>query len=457
MRRVVAGWLLAASYLLVLLGAAPTARAQDVDHPMVARDPRAPQGPLISDATPDGFALNVGTRDGAARAARLLVFDAAERPTPGTPPHKLAESPPAPWHFLRITGLAPAHRYRYRLLLDEHPDFDGEVSTAPAPDAQAPLLFAIFGDERGDEGVGAGAHAIVQAVLAEAPDLVIGTGDLVNEGGKPEDWLALLRNHGPMLAQIPYYPALGNHELIGDPDGVTWRRVFPRAAAGHYVVRYGPALLLFLDGNRPGDSAQTQFLAKELERAAADPSVQARLVILHQPPLSASLHCGSASHMTEWISLWERHHVDAVIAGHDHAYQRLERNGIAYFVSGGGGAPLYPIGSCGGPDEPALQRYESAHHYVLLRITPRQPGGRAAITLSARAPNGPVLDDVTLPLGRAPVMAFEPQPLGPGQRPTRRLHRGYLTYALRQVGPTLILVLAALLVSVVAWRFARRR
>lgn len=434
------------------------ARALDIDHPSVGPDPRAPQGPLVSDVGPDHFALNVGSRDGTPRAASLLVYDAATRPTPTTPPLQLRESAPAAWHLLSVTGLVPGHRYRYRLLIEDHADLDGEVSTAPAPDSPSPLLFAVFGDERGagELAVAAGASALVRSVVSEAPDLVIGTGDLVSEGGRPGDWQSLLLSHGPMFAQLPYFPALGNHELIGDPDGTAWRRLFPRARSGHYAVRYGAALLLFLDGNRPGDSAQTRFLETELSRAAADPAVRARLVVMHQPPLSASLHCGSARYMAEWVALWERFHVDAVLAGHDHTYQRLERGGVAYFVSGGGGAPLYPLGSCGEPDEPALQRYESAHHYLLVRITPRPQGG-AAITVRAQAPSGPVLDEVSLPLPRTSAPPLDAQRLEPGQRPAHRLHRGYLLYAARRVGPTLLLFVAALIVSALAWRLARRR
>ena len=43
-----------------------------------------------------------------------------------------------------------------------------------------------------------------------------------------------------------------------------------------------------------------------------------------------------------WTPLYEKYGVDAVFSGHDHCYSRGEKNGVQYFVSGGGGAPLYP-------------------------------------------------------------------------------------------------------------------
>ena len=231
----------------------------------------------------------------------------------------------------------------------------------------------MFGDERDSlRGVAPSARAIISGVLADAPDFVLGTGDLVVQGGRRSDWLSLLDSHASMFAQLPYFPALGNHELIGDSDGRMFKDLFPRAATGYYSVRYGQVQVVVLNGNRPGDPAQTRFLEDELRRAATDPAVRARLVLMHQAPLSASWHCGVGPYVADWMALFERYQVDAVLAGHDHSYQRLERNGVAYFVSGGGGAPLYEQGRCDPHDELALQHYAAVHHYMLVRITPDQ-------------------------------------------------------------------------------------
>src|SRR5262249_18090751 len=164
------------------------------------------------------------------------------------------------------------------------------------------------------------------------------------------------------------------------------------AARGYYTVRYGQALIVVLNSNRPADPAQTRFLADELQAAATDPAVRARLVLLHHAPLSASWHCGAAPYLTDWIALFERYQVDAVLSGHDPRSQRLARNGIAYFVSGGGGAPLYEQGRCEPQDELALQRYAAVHHYMLVRITPTTDPRHDAISVSARVPAGALLD-----------------------------------------------------------------
>jgi len=53
----------------------------------------------------------------------------------------------------------------------------------------------------------------------------------------------------------------------------------------------------------------------------------------------------------------------AVLSGHDHLYERLEANGIPYFVNGAGGRRLYRIGS-GEPE--SVVRYNQ--DYGAMRI-----------------------------------------------------------------------------------------
>ena len=65
---------------------------------------------------------------------------------------------------------------------------------------------------------------------------------------------------------------------------------------------------------------------------------------MHHPPFSISLHGGQRDLRERWTPLFERYGVTAVFSGHDHCYERAERNGVHYFVSGGGGAPLYGRG-----------------------------------------------------------------------------------------------------------------
>jgi hypothetical protein len=54
-----------------------------------------------------------------------------------------------------------------------------------------------------------------------------------------------------------------------------------------------------------------------------------------------------------------------VFQGHNHNYQRAERNGVVYITTGGGGAPLYPIGTL----TPETKFARVVNHYVRVRVS----------------------------------------------------------------------------------------
>jgi hypothetical protein len=90
---------------------------------------------------------------------------------------------------------------------------------------------------------------------------------------------------------------------------------------------------------------------------------------MHHPPYSISLHGGRAELRDAWTPLFERYQVAAVFSGHDHCYERAERNGIRYVVSGGGGAPLYPRSrNPSDIDVDAVRYFERTVHYVRVLV-----------------------------------------------------------------------------------------
>src|SRR5204863_2854903 len=60
-----------------------------------------------------------------------------------------------------------------------------------------------------------------------------------------------------------------------------------------------------------------------------------------------------------------RNHVNVVLAGHEHLYERIApQHGIRYFVSGGGGRKLYKI-TLSPFDEVGF----SEHHFMVIELT----------------------------------------------------------------------------------------
>lgn len=282
---------------------------------------------------------------------------------------------------LPIDGLAPGARYRYEVRLGDQVA-RGELTTAPVPGAPVALAFVVYGDTRS----GSEAHRqLVERLRAEVPDFLLGTGDLVGDGGEPSDWRTFFEVAGPLLADNVLYPALGNHDRAGAARSAeAWRARFAVPADGPdpervYAFTHGPARFLVLDSNASSFALtdQTAWLERELAAARQTPSIRHVFVVMHHPPFSISMHGGHRELRERWTPLFERYGVAAVFSGHDHCYERAEMNGVHYFVSGGGGAGLYPPGRNPSKiDRAAVQRYERVHHYLRVHVV----GGRVEVT-----------------------------------------------------------------------------
>jgi hypothetical protein len=124
------------------------------------------------------------------------------------------------------------------------------------------------------------------------------------------------------------------------------------------------------------------------------------------------VHCGSAVEQAPWIDLFERYAVRAVFAGHDHGYARAERNGIRYFVSGGGGAPLYgERPDCSGADHDATRVYLAKHHYMRVQVFDQ------GLDITAVGLDGVALDHTFVGTG-APTHRNAPPLVAQAKRPT---------------------------------------
>ena len=82
-----------------------------------------------------------------------------------------------------------------------------------------------------------------------------------------------------------------------------------------------------------GSKVQLEWLDDALAAATS----QWKIVALHHPIYSSGRH-GSTQYLSETLEpILVRHHVDLVLAGHDHHYERtVPLGGITHVVSGGG-------------------------------------------------------------------------------------------------------------------------
>jgi len=190
---------------------------------------------------------------------------------------------------------------------------------------------------------------IVAAIARERPDFVAITGDLVFDGSsssKCADFDALC---APLRdASIPAVGAFGNHEYWGGRLGE--RGFFARfphlEERHHYTLAYGPLRLVFLDSNvvdLEDDEwdAQRGWYEAELARLDRDDEVRGVVVLMHHPPYTNSTVTSDEPHVQDAFlpAFMGAKKTIAMMSGHVHSYERFERGGKTFVVSGGGGGP----------------------------------------------------------------------------------------------------------------------
>lgn len=208
------------------------------------------------------------------------------------------------------------------------------------------LTFAALGDN-GSGGRQAMAVAERMARTYEfAPfGLVTLLGDICYYGNfedRFEDVFA--RPMGPLLdAGVGFELAIGNHDdgLYRSDEGLAEIEAELRLLGTpglYYTTSHGPVDFFYLDSSVPGvfgDAAGDQF--QWLDDALASSTNQWKVVLLHHPPFSSGRHGPTRGAQEALMPIMKRRHVDLVLSGHDHSYERTEPiDGTTYVVSGGG-------------------------------------------------------------------------------------------------------------------------
>ena len=387
--------LLGACLVLALLARSGSARAQ-----------RMMKGPYVQNLAPTS--ITVMWQLEPQQAARLIVTGPGAG---GGSNERAIDVPATRISEVELEELAPATRYRYRVEVGDKA-WEGELATAPEHGAQVPFSFIVLGDSRSN----AEAHRrVIERVSQEVPDFILGTGDMVDDGARQEQWQQFFDIERELLADNVYFPSVGNHDRQGrGRTADTYRAYFSLPDNGgeserYYAFTYANARILVLDSNAHSFSltGQTAWLERELMAARQDARVRHIFAVMHHPPFSISLHGGQRDLRERWTPLFEKYAVTSVFSGHDHCYQRAEKNGVRYFVSGGAGAPLYPRSPrASAIDKATVQRFERAYHFLRVSVT----AGHVDVT--AVRVDGSVIESVSWKDGAEPRL--EPRP---GEQP----------------------------------------
>jgi len=277
-----------------------------------------------------------------------------------------------------FNNLQPGTRYCYDFQADGK-TIEGSFKTPPT--GPAPFQFVVYGDTQSGHRVH---RRIVDAILITKPDFLIHTGDLVDNGKKTSQWKKFFEIERALLRSAAFFPAAGNHER-NSPLFFEFLQTVP-----YYSFDWGSAHFTILQTDfenipDPGFwQRQLEWLEKDL---AANQNADLRFVAFHRPPYSAKKNRGINPNTVKFVPLFEKYNVTAVFSGHDHAYEHFLSNGIHYFVSGGGGGPLYDVDA---PLPGITLMLEKTAHFLKVSVD-----GKRAL-LEAVTPGGRIIDHVEL-------------------------------------------------------------
>jgi len=222
--------------------------------------------------------------------------------------------------------------------------------TAVKPDTA--YAFVVIGDNR---SFPERFKKISDLAYGERPNFAVNVGDVVTDGRVKEQWITEFLNPAAnLMARVPNYVAIGNHE-----KNAHWfydYLSFP-APENYYSFDYGNAHFTIVDSNQIFTplSRQYQWLEKDLAASRAT----WKFVAHHHPPYSSDKDdYGNTDkrgsilgdpNTRQLVSLYEKYGVDIVWVGHIHDYERTwpirdgrvdQEHGVIYIQTGGGGAEL---------------------------------------------------------------------------------------------------------------------
>ncbi|MFC1653203.1 metallophosphoesterase [Planctomycetota bacterium] len=313
------------------------------------------KGPYVQNITPFSVVIMWETDS----AAPGRVDFALNTPYPSS----VVKTKPVEIHEIRLSSLLPDTSYAYSV--SSAATMSQTYTFHTAPRIPRSFRFAAYGDSRSYPD---SHQAVVQAIIDSAPELVLHTGDLVGYGDQRELWgPEFFEPAQQLMGHIPLVPVWGNHEYWS--YGRSWFSSYFSLPHNEqwFAFGYGNVRFIGLDTNvsfLPGSVQQRWFKAHV--QSPAYRRATWRVVYLHHPPFTASTYGDDLDVIQYLVPLFEQANVDMVVAGHSHAYERYQHEGVHYIVTGGGGAYLVPLAEDTTP--PIRIKGESVHHHCVVDV-----------------------------------------------------------------------------------------
>lgn len=210
--------------------------------------------------------------------------------------------------------------------------------------------YAVIGDYGSS---GAGEQAVADMVKAWNPQHILTLGDNnykigsaatidANIGQYYHDYIGNYQgSYGAGAPTNRFFPTLGNHDwqTAGAQPYLDYFTLPGNERYYDFVLDNVHFFALDSDPHEPDGNTSDSVQALWLRDGLANSQEMFNVVYFHHAPYTS----GNATYAMQWpFKEWG---ADAVLAGHQHQYERLSVGGLPYFVNGLGGAEIVPFGS----------------------------------------------------------------------------------------------------------------
>lgn len=223
-----------------------------------------------------------------------------------------------------LQGLRPSTAYVYRTGSKQKDLWSDWAGFSTAPDGVGAFSFVYMGDPQvGFEHWG----KLLRSSIEHGPKTAFFAiaGDIVNAGNQRNLWDEYFKAAGGVFDRYPFVPTLGNHDYSREDDPRLYRELLTLPENGpqgltaehNYSFRYGNALFVVLDSNRP-----SQEQAAWLDNLLAAKDALWKIALYHHPMYSSKGNRDNEEVRNLWGPSFDKYHLDLAMQGHDHAYLR---------------------------------------------------------------------------------------------------------------------------------------
>jgi len=264
-----------------------------------------------------------------------------------------------------IRGLIPGTRYTYRV--GDGRNWSSYYTFQTEAGEGRRFEFLVFGDSHEKKPVYKVWKETVNRAYGQNPSarFVMNVGDLIYAGKDYEQWQTWFAAAQEVIANIPDMPAIGDHEPRGITSKEEWQRpeyfikLFkvpgngPESFKGEvYSFDYGAAHIVVLNSSFHYEfsdaAARKAMIDAEVDWLDADLAATRKpwkIAVYHDATYNIVPDRSGTLTRTHFGPIIDKHHVDVVFNGHDHAMARSyfikdgsfvpgAAEGTVYFVSG---------------------------------------------------------------------------------------------------------------------------